>query len=70
MWCEEARTLSLVIRSEDSGALPKAKLTRCSRRSSSLTELFRVPSKRRTNSGSGGGTFWNCFRSAISYPIQ
>lgn len=66
MCVEAALTLSFVIRSElDTGALPNAKLTRCSRSSSSVMVLFRDSSKRRINSGSGTGMFWNCFRSAM-----
>src|ERR1017187_10004749 len=55
--CVDAdRTLSFVI-SVEFGALPKAKLTLCSRNSSSVTTLPREASRRRINSGSGAGTF-------------
>ena|ERR1017187_1990455 len=67
MRLDAARTLSFVMRSELLGALPKAKLTLCSRSSSSVTTLLRDASKRRTNSGSGAVTFSNCLRSAIEY---
>lgn len=66
MCVEAALTLSLVIlASDEAGAFPKAKLTLCSRSSSSVTERLRLSCNRRNNSGSAGGTFRNCFRSAM-----
>lgn len=68
MCVDAALMLSLVILSdEEAGAFPKAKLTLCSRSSSSVTERFRDSRIKRSNSGSAAGTFWNCFRSAIQY---
>jgi hypothetical protein len=62
---EEYRTLSFVVAS-DAKALPKAKLIRCSRRSSSVTITFLVSSSTRSSSESAFATSKNCFRSAIS----
>ena len=49
----------------DAGALPNAKLIRCSRKSASLTCWSFEASRTRSSSGSAGRVFRNCLRLAI-----
>ena len=62
----DARTTLSRVMSNERGAFPNAKLTRCSRNCSSVTCTSRVAASKRTRSASADATFENCFLSAIT----
>src|SRR6185436_33705 len=64
IFSDDRRTESLVIKS-DLSALPNAKLTRCSRSSSSDTSRLRASSRTLLSAGLTVRRDWNCFRAAM-----
>ena len=68
MCTDACRTLSFVMFVALAGALPKAKLILCSRKSSSVIRVWRDVSSACNSSGSALISPKNCFRSAIDLP--